>query len=109
AGFTAKEIGTYILTGLPGQTLDHIRRTSLVVHQLGSQVKFAMYSPTPRTRFFGNWEGYKFDPSEDPLLQNDSLTPWRSTIFTAEEYLKLKDWSDHLNNTARMGQVGGTG
>lgn len=105
AGYSAREIGTYILVGLPGQPLDSVRRTAQFVHRLGSEVKFAMYSPTPRTLLFGNREGFRFDPSEEPLLQNDTLTPWRSTLFTAREYRALKAEVDQLNDLARRGQV----
>ena len=105
AGFSAREIGTYILVGLPGQSLDSVRCTALFVHRLGSEVKLALYSPTPRTLLFENRDGFRFDPSEDPLLQNDSLTPWRSTLFTAREYQALKAEVDQLNDLARRGQV----
>jgi hypothetical protein len=105
AGYSAREMGTYILVGLPGQLLDCIRRTALFVHRLGSEVRFALYSPTPRTFLFENKQGFRFDPGEDPLLQNDSLTPWRSTLFTPQEYHLLKNEVDRLNDLARQGQV----
>ena len=97
AGFTPEKIGTYILAGLPGQNLESLRRTATFVHRLGSQIRLAMYSPTPRTALFGAREDFRFDPAADPLLQNDSLTPWRSRLYTAEEFYELKRWADRMN------------
>jgi len=97
AGFTPEKIGTYILAGLPGQNLESLRRTATFVHRLGSQIRLAMYSPTPRTALFGAREDFRFDPAADPLLQNDSLTPWRSRLYTAEEFYELKRWADRIN------------
>ncbi|HQO36530.1 MAG TPA: B12-binding domain-containing radical SAM protein [bacterium] len=104
AGFTADEIGTYILAGLPGQSLESLRRTATFVHQLGSQIRLALYSPTPKTALFHPSEDFRFDPTSDPLLQNDSLTPWRSRLYTAEEFHELKHWADRMNGLGRWGR-----
>jgi len=105
AGYTAREIGTYILAGLPGQTLDSIRRAAEAVHRVGSEIRIALYSPTPGTALFSNTEGFSLDPSADPLYQNDSLVPWRSTLFTVDEFRKMRSWIDRLNDLARKGRV----
>lgn len=105
AGFTAREVGTYVMAGLPGQSLDAIRRTALSAHRAGSEVKLALYSPTPRTQLFGNHDGFRLDPSKDPLLQNDSLVPWRSALFAPEEFQELRNWVNRLNDRARQGTV----
>lgn len=105
AGYTAREIGTYILAGLPGQTLDSIRHTAEAVHRVGSEIRIAFYSPTPKTALFSNTEGFSFDPSLDPLLQNDSLALWRSALFTSQEFREMRSWIDRLNDLARKGRV----
>lgn len=103
AGFTAREVGTYVLTGLPGQSLEAVRRAALTVHQAGSGINLALYSPTPKTELFNNHQGFAFDPAQDPLLQNDSLTPWRSTQFTEAEFRELRHWVNRLNQPGRSG------
>ena len=102
AGFPPHHIGTYILAGLPGQDLRALKQAAMTVHQNGSQINFAMYAPTPRTSLFEKKEGFAFDAAEDPLLQNDSLTPWRSTLYTDQKFREIKVWADRLNQLLRL-------
>ncbi len=103
AGYTAREVGTYILSGMPNQPLEDMRRSAEYAHRRGGQVKLALYSPTPKTEMFKNRESFIFDPSIDPILQNDSLTPWRSELYTADEFQNFKLEVDRLNDFARRG------
>ncbi|MBD3266641.1 radical SAM protein [bacterium] len=91
AGFSSREIGTYIMYGLPNQPLDNVVQACNVVHHAGSEIKIAMYSPVPGTSLFQETNhGFVFDPTQDPLLQNNSLAPWRTGQISYAEYQDLK-------------------
>ena len=74
AGFTAEDIGVYLLMGLPGQPLEEVVESSRFVHEQGVQVKLAEFTPIPGTV---EWERasevYGFDPDSDPLLHNNCV------------------------------------
>ena len=76
AGFTAKDIGVYLLMGLPGQPLEEVVESIKFVHTQGVQVKPAEFTPIPGTV---EWERageiYGFDPDSDPLLHNNCVFP----------------------------------
>ncbi len=91
AGFTAGEIGTYLLFGLPNQSLDIVKEGCQIVSNAGSEIKLTMYSPVPGTSMFSqDVPDFQFDPREDPLLQNNSLAPFRSRSIPYEKYAQLK-------------------
>lgn len=97
AGFTAEELGAYLLVGLPGQSVEEVERSVEFVHSLGVQVRFAYFSPIPGTP---EWrravEEFGFPPDADPLLHNNTLL-----IFLSEEerarFQKLKVVTERLN------------
>ena len=74
AGFTAKDIGVYLLMGLPDQPLEEVAESIHFVHERGVQVKIAEFTPIPGT---AEWERasavYGFDPDSDPLLHNNCV------------------------------------
>ena len=76
AGFDKKEIGAYILMGLPGQSVDSVRETIEFVGRLGATPYLAEYSPIPHTPL---WEkalehsDYAIDA--EPLFHNNTLLP----------------------------------
>lgn len=78
AGFTGKDIGVYVLIGLPGQAFEEMVESVRYVHECGAMVKLAVYSPIPGTE---EWERAveqkMIDPEADPLLHNDSIYPIR--------------------------------
>jgi len=49
AGFTANEVGAYVMIGLPGQPLQEVKDSIAFVHDCGIQVKLAQYTPIPGT------------------------------------------------------------
>ena len=76
AGFTRKEIGVYILMGLPGQSVNSVFRTISLVGKMGATPYLAEYSPLPHTPM---WEKAithsTFDLSSEPLYHNNTLLP----------------------------------
>jgi len=102
AGFTAREVGTYILFGLPWQSIREVWDACRIVAAAGSEIKLAMYSPVPGTPLFDpDPDDFRFDPREEPLLQNNSLSPWRSRDVSYEAYQELKRFIAGTNRDLR--------
>jgi hypothetical protein len=76
AGYTQREIGAYVLMGLPGQSADSVRASVEFVARTGATPYLAEYSPIPHTPL---WEtavacsGY--DLASEPLFHNNTLLP----------------------------------
>lgn len=81
AGFKPKDIGAYILMGLPGQSVESVKTTLDFVCELRVSPYLAEYSPLPRTEL---WDAAVaasvYDLSSEPLFHNNSLLPcWDET------------------------------
>jgi radical SAM superfamily enzyme YgiQ (UPF0313 family) len=95
AGFARKRIGVYLLAGMPGQSLDDVRRAVQWVKDCGAVPKINEYSPIPGT---GEWEGALalsgVEIAEEPLWQNNSLYYTRPEhALTREGMDELRRWS----------------
>jgi len=74
AGFSAEQIGVYLLVGLPGQSPQQIEEDVDRVLQAGAFPKLAEYSPIPGTSMWKhatNSSRYPID--QEPLFQNCTL------------------------------------
>ena len=72
AGFRSRELGAYILAGLPDQPLSEVEEAVRWVHGLGVQTKLALFSPIP-----GTPDGDRALPAAaDPLWHNDTVYPY---------------------------------
>ena len=72
AGYGPKELGAYILAGLPDQPLAEVQDTVNYVHGLGVQAKLALFSPIP-----GTPDGDRALAADgDPLLHNNTVYPY---------------------------------
>jgi radical SAM superfamily enzyme YgiQ (UPF0313 family) len=76
AGFEKQQIGAYLLTGLPGQSLASAEASARVVVQSGITPILAYYSPIPHTRL---WEQAvavsRYDLDADPIFSNNAIFP----------------------------------
>ena len=76
AGFSGKDIGAYILMGLPGQSVDSVKETINFVGDSGAFPYLAEYSPLPHTPL---WEKAvyhsRYDLASEPLFHNNTLLP----------------------------------
>ncbi len=76
AGFDIKNIGAYVLIGLPGQTVDSVIETINFVGANGAVPYLSEYSPIPHTPI---WEkalaSSKYDLASEPLFHNNTLLP----------------------------------
>jgi radical SAM superfamily enzyme YgiQ (UPF0313 family) len=86
AGFEARELGAYILAGLPGQPLSETEATVRFVHRLGVQAKLALFSPIP-----GTPDGNRALPANaDPLLHNNTAYPYTLGPEYVRELQRIK-------------------
>jgi radical SAM superfamily enzyme YgiQ (UPF0313 family) len=99
AGYSGRDIGVYVLMGLPGQSLEEMLESIQYVYDCGAVTKLASYSPIPGTE---EWkkavEKFDLDPEADPLLHNNSIYPARSENLTAEDFQRVKDFAIKCSN-----------
>ncbi|MEW6238717.1 MAG: B12-binding domain-containing radical SAM protein [Candidatus Omnitrophota bacterium] len=102
AGFSAREVGTYLLLGLPGQSPESAWEACRLAAECGSEIRIAMISPIPGTPLFERkTDDFVIDHRSDPLLHNNSLTPWRLRRFTQEEIRRLERFAAETNGILR--------
>jgi radical SAM superfamily enzyme YgiQ (UPF0313 family) len=72
--FAPKDLGAYILAGLPGQTFAEVEDSIAFSFACGVPVRPALFSPVPHTvEFERAVAAGLIDPESDPLLQNNTL------------------------------------
>ena len=91
AGFHEHQIGAYLLTGLPGQKLNHIEASIKTVSQIGITPILAHYSPIPHTAL---WQqavaASRYDLESDPVFTNNAIAPCQDKTFSWERLTHLK-------------------
>jgi radical SAM superfamily enzyme YgiQ (UPF0313 family) len=76
AGYKAKEIGAYILIGLPGQTVQSVAKTVRAAAAAGGVPYLAEYAPIPNTALWARAVAASdYDIAGDPIFHNNSLLP----------------------------------
>lgn len=92
AGYSKNDCETYILLGLPGQSVESVKETIRFVHSSGGKPKLAEFSPIPGTRSFEAAAEKIPEIKTEPLLQNNSVySSWISGNISPEELQELKD------------------
>ncbi len=91
AGYAPRDIGIYLLCGLPGQTATEVQEAITLVKRCGARPIIAEYSPIPGTVL---WEASisasAYPIAEEPLFHNNSLLPCQNSSLTYEMYQDLK-------------------
>jgi radical SAM superfamily enzyme YgiQ (UPF0313 family) len=76
AGFDKRDLGAYILAGLPGQSVESVAESVEYLARLGATPYLAEYSPIPHTPL---WEKAvscsEYDLISEPLFHNNTLLP----------------------------------
>jgi len=91
AGFSGRQIGAYLLVGLPGQETDSILESINTVKETGITPVSAYYSPIPHTGLWGNAVlCSRYDIESDPLFTNNAILPCRKEGFSWEIISFLK-------------------
>jgi len=76
AGFNKKEIGAYVLIGLPGQSVDSVLQTLKFVEKAGAVPYLSEYSPVPHTSLWEKALSHsEYDLAGEPLFHNNTLLP----------------------------------
>jgi radical SAM superfamily enzyme YgiQ (UPF0313 family) len=74
AGFKKRDIGTYILMGLPGQSVKSAEDSIRFVNDVGAVAYLAEYSPIPHTVLWEKAiESSSYDIANEPLFHNNTL------------------------------------
>lgn len=89
--FTKKEIGVYLMYGLPEQTLEEVKEGINFLKKLNVRINLAEFSPIPGTDCW-NYLVKKgiINKDVDPLLTNNSIYSLLFSGYGAEEIFKLK-------------------
>ena len=100
AGFLGKDIGAYILAGLPGQSTDTIKRDMEFTAQNKVLIKLANYSPIPETADFDKLPTeLREQITKEPLMQNETYYLSVNPEYGYDENEKMKLLSADLNKT----------
>jgi radical SAM superfamily enzyme YgiQ (UPF0313 family) len=99
AGYRRNQVGTYILTGLPGQGPDDVERSIDFVYASGASPHLSSFSPIPGT---GIWrEAVKSSPfpiEREPLFHNNTVFILGNAAFSRERLAYLKQKAAELRN-----------
>jgi radical SAM superfamily enzyme YgiQ (UPF0313 family) len=96
AGYEEKDLETYILVGLPDQSLQGIVDTISFVRDLGGRPKLAQFSPIPGTRIFPRSLQAVPELEREPLLQNNTVfSTYVAGYLSPSALQELKDLAYH--------------
>lgn len=92
AGFEKKQVGAYLLAGLPGQELASIEHSIHTVKQLGITPVLAHYTPIPQTALWPRAvAASRYDLESDPVFTNNAVSPCRKEPFVWNAITRLKE------------------
>ncbi|MBU8850091.1 MAG: cobalamin-dependent protein [Desulfobacterales bacterium] len=92
AGFEKKQIGAYLLCGLPEQNFDEVEISMYLVKQTGIQPVLAYYTPIPHTPMWERAVKYsKLDLLEHPVFTNNTLFPCVNSEVDLKRISQLKN------------------
>lgn len=92
AGFKRKQMGAYLLVGLPDQSVSSVEASIQTVKQNGLIPVLAHYTPIPHTAM---WEAAcavsPYNLASDPIFTNNAIFPCLRKGFSWEAYSRLKN------------------
>ena len=91
AGYASGDISSYLLAGLPGQSLQGMKKAGDQLLTIGIRPYFAQFSPIPGTPLGDERLAYLTTAfnTTDLLLTNKILSPFAHEGWTADEYTDL--------------------
>jgi radical SAM superfamily enzyme YgiQ (UPF0313 family) len=91
AGYSGRDIGVYILCGLPGQAAEEVKNTVHYVKACGARPLITEYSPIPGTALWSSaLDSSPYPIDKEPLCHNNSLLPCRNDRLTYEDYREIR-------------------
>ncbi len=92
AGYDIRRVETYILAGLPGQSLRSVEESIRFVQRCGARARLAEYSPVPDTPMFEEVAARMPELRREPLLSNKSVfSTYVAGILAPEAMQSLKN------------------
>ena len=91
AGYDSKEIGVYIMAGIPGQSIEEIKETVKFLSSCRVRIFLEEYSPIPNTP---DYKRSGLMPDADPLLHNNIAF---SYLYGQDRLHEIKDLVHRLN------------
>jgi radical SAM superfamily enzyme YgiQ (UPF0313 family) len=92
AGYQPRDIGVYLLYGLPGQEYGEIEEGIELVRDVGARPILAEYSPIPGTMLWDDAvRSARYAIADDPLFHNNTLIPCLSSDVSATDVQSLKN------------------
>ena len=92
AGFRKNQVGAYLLTGLPGQTMTSVENSIREVKRNGITPVLAHYSPVPHTDLWARAvASSSYDLEADPVFMNNAIFPCWFENFSWEKISCLKN------------------
>jgi radical SAM superfamily enzyme YgiQ (UPF0313 family) len=92
AGFEKKQVGAYLLAGLPDQESAAIEHSINTVKQLGITPVLAHYTPIPQTALWPQAvAASRYDLESDPVFTNNAIIPCRREPFAWDIVTRLKE------------------
>jgi pyruvate-formate lyase-activating enzyme len=92
AGYSPKEIGVYLMAGLPGQRVEEVEESIAFVSETGAKPILVEYSPLPGTPLFETAQKRSpFDLENEPLFHNNSILPCQWEGFSWADFRRLKE------------------
>jgi radical SAM superfamily enzyme YgiQ (UPF0313 family) len=90
-GFAKKEIGVYLMYGLPDQDIDEVRDGVAFLKDLGVRINLTEFSPLPGTQCWDELkEKHIINDDIDPLLTNNSVFSYLFSGYNRSELDELK-------------------
>lgn len=97
AGYTKKDIGTYIMAGLPGQTVKNVEESINFVYNSGASPFLSYFSPIPATKIWPeSLLSNTFPVEKEPLFHNNTIFILGNKNFPEPAVQHLKDISTEL-------------
>ena len=91
AGFDRRQIGAYLLVGLPGQPIAAVEAAIRTVYEAGITPIPAYYSPIPGTALWpAACAASRYDLAADPALTNNAAWPCSPEGFSWPQHTRLK-------------------
>lgn len=92
AGYAPRDLGVYLLCGLPGQEPEEVEEAIRFVAASGARPLLAEYAPIPGTPLWPEAVAASPVPlAREPLFHNNTLLPCRARRFTFARLRQLRD------------------
>jgi radical SAM superfamily enzyme YgiQ (UPF0313 family) len=107
AGFDRRQVGAYLLFGLPGQSLPALEESIREVHRCGITPIPAYYTPIPHTAL---WQSAvaasRYDLEQDPLFCNNAVFPCLEQPFSWQMMHKIRLMAARPSEAGKGGREG---